>query len=81
MSKPVRMCIVCKERCLKAELIRLQCKNGALSLYSGNGRSFYICTSCLNKNNKKLLKSLSHKCKTNNKEQIEEFLKEKVVNG
>lgn len=81
MSQSVRMCIMCKERRLKSKLKRFQCSNKALSLYSGSGRSFYLCTSCLNKNDKKLLKSLSHKCKTNNEEKIKEFLKEKVING
>lgn len=61
MSKPIRMCIVCKNREAQNSLIRLQCINKKLIKYSGVGRSFYICKNCID--NKRLFKVLSYKCR------------------
>jgi len=46
-NKPIRMCIACRKREKQQELIRLQKDQGNLIRYSGKGRSFYICTKCL----------------------------------
>ncbi|NPA73902.1 MAG: DUF448 domain-containing protein [Epsilonproteobacteria bacterium] len=83
MNKPIRMCIVCKERIYQEKLIRLQCKNGKLAYFTGIGRSFYICKNCIMKNNGKLLKPFSRFCKQDKKTVLKilsEF-KENIVNG
>ncbi len=46
-SKPIRMCIACRKRERQQELIRLQKDQGNLIRYSGKGRSFYLCTKCI----------------------------------
>jgi predicted RNA-binding protein YlxR (DUF448 family) len=74
LEKPVRMCITCRERLGKSELLRLQCQNKKLVLFTGNGRSFYICHECVKfgiktQNNqtkrleKKIKSSLCRECK------------------
>lgn len=76
LEKPVRMCIVCRQRFGKTELLRLQCKNKKLVQFCGDGRSFYICYGCIDtglknnetqsKNNvfeKKIEKALFRECK------------------
>ena len=59
----IRMCITCRARDLQTDLIRLQCKDKDLILYTNFGRSFYTCKTCFNKKDKKLLKALSRACK------------------
>jgi predicted RNA-binding protein YlxR (DUF448 family) len=78
MSKPIRMCVICRARNLQENLIRLQCKEGLLSRFTGQGRSFYICMNC--KDNKKISKKISHICKNSNSENIS-ILKEILVNA
>lgn len=46
-SNPIRMCISCRTRESRQELIRLQKDHSNLIRYSGRGRSFYLCTKCL----------------------------------
>jgi len=41
------MCITCRQRLGKTELLRLQCKNKKLVPFTGDGRSFYICHECI----------------------------------
>ena len=50
MSQPIRMCIVCRNRYEKAELLRLQ-KGQDITHFSGVGRSFYLCKACLQQPN------------------------------
>jgi predicted RNA-binding protein YlxR (DUF448 family) len=81
-SKPkqIRMCVVCKKRDKQKNLIRLQCINGNLSLFSGKGRSFYVCKECVN--NKKFYKILAYKCnfsKIRAKEEIKKIFGLDVV--
>ena len=64
----VRMCVVCRERLLQKEMLRLQHKENDIIKFSGSGRSFYICKSCIN--DKKLDKIIQRICKTKNKEKI-----------
>jgi len=73
---PIRMCISCRERFEQNILIRLQCKDKNLSLFDGNGRSFYICTNC-SMDVKKIHKALCRQCKNNKKYEID--LKEILV--
>jgi predicted RNA-binding protein YlxR (DUF448 family) len=75
--KPIRMCISCRARVEQSLLIRLQCKDKKLSLFDGNGRSFYLCEDCLT-NTKKVDKALKRACKNNKKYEID--LKEILVN-
>lgn len=83
MSQPIRMCIVCKERALQKELLRLQMIDGEFMLFSKNGRSFYICKACMQNNEKKVVKILNHKCKTHHKALTEfgKIFKETGSNG
>jgi predicted RNA-binding protein YlxR (DUF448 family) len=71
------MCIACRKRQEQNLLIRLQCKDKVLQNYDGVGRSFYICSECLN-DNKKLEKILFRECK--NKGDYLSQLKEIVGN-
>ncbi len=66
LKKPLRMCIVCKRRFFQNELNRLQCKNNKLTFFSGVGRSFYVCGSCIN--DKKLIKYISKLCNLSKEE-------------
>jgi len=78
--KPTRMCINCRTRLAQSDLTRLRCLNKIILPHDGNGRSFYICLTCLD--DKKLKKSLSRECKSHldNFEQIVEQLKEIAAN-
>lgn len=78
MSKPIRMCIHCKNRLCQQELHRFQCKDKKIVAYTQEGRSFYICDSCLA--DKKLSKSLARICKTNPDAALK-MLKEIIDNG
>ena len=83
MSQPLRMCIVCRERASQNELKRLQVIQGELMLFSKSGRSFYLCKACMKDNEKKVVKVLNHKCKTNHKALTEfgKIFKETGSNG
>ncbi|NPA04027.1 MAG: DUF448 domain-containing protein, partial [Epsilonproteobacteria bacterium] len=61
MSKPVRMCINCKERFYQNNLYRLQCVEKKIIFFQGVGRSFYLCKACIK--DKKLPKNLARICK------------------
>ncbi|EES90187.1 DUF448 domain-containing protein [Helicobacter canadensis] len=76
MSNPIRMCVVCRERFEQRQLIRLQYKDSKLSLFNGQGRSFYICKNC--QNTPKLINSIARICKIDKKykENLKESLKE-----
>ncbi|MBN1840288.1 MAG: DUF448 domain-containing protein [Campylobacterales bacterium] len=83
MSQPIRMCIVCRQRALQESLQRLQIINGELVLFSKTGRSFYICKACMTNNEKKVVKILNNKCKTNHKAMMDfgKTFKETATNG
>lgn len=68
-SSPVRMCIVCRVRLSRASLMRLKIVNGELREFDGFGRSFYLCSHCLN-NNRLYVKLKKLKSLTQTKEQI-----------
>jgi len=57
----IRMCVVCRERDNRDKMVRLQCKNREILPFSGEGRSFYICKSCIN--SKKLDKIIQKICR------------------
>lgn len=70
----VRMCVVCRKRDLQRNLLRFKYLESHLTLYDGNGRSFYLCCECSKKdkienNIKRIVKKAQ-----NIKEQLEEIL-------
>ncbi len=83
LRQPIRMCVVCRKRFEKTNLLRLMCKDKKLVPFDGNGRSFYICQSCIDlafkneKDLKKLEKTLYRECK--NKDEYIVQLKEIVT--
>ncbi len=78
INRPVRMCIVCRQRAPQNTLIRLQCKEGELYSFSGEGRSFYICRVCVS-DHKKMVRSLARMCRSNATEILLNRLKEIIV--
>jgi len=74
----IRTCIVCRIKTAQKLLTRLQCKDKKLIAFSGKGRSFYICSSCL-ENESKLEKALYRHCK--NKDEYIVQLREILANG
>jgi len=60
-------------------LNRLQCKDKKLIPFSGIGRSFYICDSCLEDDTTKVEKALYRHCK--NKDEYIVQLREILANG
>ena len=74
----IRMCITCRDRYEQKLLVRLQCNEGSLKAFTNNGRSFYICSSCL-LNEKKVIKSLMRQCKSAEKDKITNRLKEIIT--
>ncbi len=61
MKKPIRMCLICRERYEQNRLIRFQLNNGKLIEFSKVGRSSYICLDCRLFDEKRLVKILSSK--------------------
>lgn len=56
--KPIRMCVVCKARVYQKELMRLANIDGKIVKNPKNTRSFYLCQTCLKKDEKILTKAL-----------------------
>lgn len=82
MSKPIRMCIYCKQRLVQDSLIRLQFQENNLISYQGRGRSFYICRHCIALDIKQLIKSFKRASRSNlNEEKVAHNIKEILVNG
>ena len=77
-NQPLRMCISCRQRDLQNKLIRFQCDNSQLSLFSGDGRSFYLCKICL-QDQKRVLKALMRQCKSGDKDKFSNILKEIIT--
>jgi hypothetical protein len=81
MAEPIRMCVGCRERFLQNELIRLQYDKVTKKIerFSGVGRSFYLCETCLNKGT--LYKSICKVCRTTKEESqlLVKVLKETLV--
>lgn len=75
---PLRMCISCRERDSQNNLLRLQCIDDSVELFSGRGRSFYLCKSCLNEE-KKVLKALMRRCKSGDRDKFTIRLKEIIT--
>ena len=73
--QPIRMCIGCRNRYEQKLLVRLQCDEGLLKAFSSIGRSFYLCSDCL-EDQKRIAKALMRQCKSGDKEKITKRLKE-----
>jgi predicted RNA-binding protein YlxR (DUF448 family) len=78
INKPERMCIACRQKAEQSTLIRLQCTNGNLHSFSGEGRSFYICHNCVT-DHKKMVRALARACRSNATEILLNRLKEIIV--
>ncbi len=77
-NQPLRMCISCRIRDMQINLLRLQCLESQLSLFRGEGRSFYICEICL-KDEKKALKAIMRQCKSSDRDKFSNILKEIIT--
>ena len=75
------MCVVCRNRLPQTNMLRLQCKNGELVRFDGDGRSFYLCKNC--SINSKKIKSLTKRFRlsTDDSERFVKYLKELDKNG
>jgi len=80
-NEPIRMCIACRERDLQKKLIRLQQDNNNIFPYTGQGRSFYLCSIC--SENEKKIKGLVKRFRlsTDDSERFVKYLKELNKNG
>jgi len=72
IKKPVRMCVVCRKKFNQKVLNRLQCKDKKIVPFSGTGRSFYVCGSCIN--DKKLIKYILRVCDVSKEEAKSQIL-------
>jgi len=68
-SQPIRMCITCRSRHPQNTLIRLKLSGNIVLAFNGEGRSFYVCSTCV-KNDKKV-KGLAKRFK----QELETFTK------
>lgn len=68
LDYPIRMCIVCKNRFQQKELLRYQVKDKDIVVFSGFGRSFYLCKSCIFGNDKRLMGILKSRYKINSQD-------------
>ncbi|RDU57181.1 DUF448 domain-containing protein [Helicobacter sp. MIT 00-7814] len=59
--KQTRMCIACRKRFHQSLILRLQAREAVLCVFSGSGRSFYVCKEC--QANPKTLKSITKRYK------------------
>ncbi len=75
ITKPIRMCVSCRVRFPKTNLLRLQCIDKKLSQFDGIGRSFYLCSQCCD-DTKRVVNSIYRQCK--NKADYQKQLKEMV---
>lgn len=80
-NEPIRMCISCRKREAQPKLLRLQEKNNTIFPYTGQGRSFYVCSDCYE--NEKKIKGLMKRFRLSqeNGEQFVKYLKELNKNG
>lgn len=76
--QPIRMCVLCRERDTQDKLFRLQCVDGELSNFNGNGRSFYICKDCICQD-KKAMKAVMRQCKSGDRDKYTNKLKEIIA--
>ncbi len=79
---PTRMCIICKNRFRQKDLYRYQVKDEKIIPFSKHGRSFYLCLSCIDGNEKRLMGVLKNRYKLNlQMDSCSKILKEIATNG
>ncbi len=78
---PIRMCIVCKNRFEKNVLFRFKVVLGSITTNIECKRSSYLCSSCLEKEDKILQKAFSKMYKNLNIKITQQRLKEIFLNG
>ncbi len=78
VNYPQRMCVACRERFEQKFLLRLQCKEQKLSAFSGLGRSFYLCLSCV-EDEKRVTRALARACKSGDMKYLSTQLKEIIT--
>ena len=78
VTYPQRMCVACRERFEQRSLLRLQCKQQQLLVFSGFGRSFYLCYECI-ENEKKATRALARACKSGDMNYLSTQLKEIIT--
>ncbi|MGH2267703.1 MULTISPECIES: hypothetical protein [Campylobacter] len=79
--KPVRMCVVCKNRFFQKELHRLKVFKAELYQNLAFGRSIYLCNHCLLIEDEKFQATFSKICKKLNIKITQQNIKEIVLNG
>lgn len=75
---PIRMCISCRGRYPQNFLIRLKQKGKNIVAFDGDGRSLYLCETCIE--DKKKIKSLTKRFRLD-EEYFIKLLKELIDNG
>lgn len=78
---PIRMCIVCKERFEQRSLFRFKIISGNIEPHFKCGRSFYLCSICILKEDKILQKAFSKMCKNLTMKITQQDLKEIFLDG
>ncbi len=72
LIKPIRTCVICRNKFEQKKLLRLKCEDKKLVPFNHNGRSFYICNDCISilehkqsnqKDYKKIEKALYRECR------------------
>ncbi|MEA1920885.1 MAG: DUF448 domain-containing protein [Campylobacterota bacterium] len=76
--KPQRMCVTCRGKFAQSELVRLQCQDRELIAYTSQGRSFYLCKTCIDEA-KRCAKSLARQCKSGELEKLMNQLREIII--
>jgi predicted RNA-binding protein YlxR (DUF448 family) len=77
---PIRTCVSCRSRFEQNILLRLQAKNNQIVLYTGFGRSFYLCTNCIENKKDVILKKMIYFSNNKDKDFIRKNLEEILVN-
>jgi len=75
---PTRMCVACRTKDSQSNLLRVQCKEGEIESFVGDGRSFYFCDDCLSQE-KKIVKALMRQCRGGDRDKYMNKLKEIIV--
>lgn len=74
-KKTLRTCVFCRGKFEQKELLRLKCDEKKIVLYNHKGRSFYLCSTCIEKvqqdinqkDYKKFENALCRECKNKDK--------------
>ena len=78
-SQPIRMCIACRSRYPQKNLIRLKQLGKEIVTFDGEGRSFYLCSTCVQ--NEKKVKGLVKRFKQDEERFIKFLTRLAAVNS